>query len=236
MLPPSGPGRRGDLSKSRSTPATDGHSGRHRLGCLARRVALAVARHPAIELSRDAQPRSPRSAMSAPAPPLARSSPTRQVPRPGRRSWQDPRTRQPVRRPCAEYRIRRSDGTVLRAPERPRRVVAAPPPQRDCSCRQDSTPEFRRSASHRRSRLILGHGPCLVKGPARPRRRCPRKNRAVVQTSGHNARSPRCVKSAMNNTNRKILWIDLHREGGASRNREDKIAPAPVRRNELPPD
>ncbi len=98
------------------------------------------------------------------------------------------------------------------------------------------TSELRRSASHRRSRLILGHGPCLVKGPARPRRRCPRKTRAVVQTSGHDARSRRCVKSAMNNTNRKIFWIVLHRERGASRNREDRIAPAPVRRNELPPD
>jgi hypothetical protein len=205
MLPPAGPDRRGDLSKSRSTPATDGHSGRHRLGCLARRVATTVAKHPAIESSQDAQPRSPRSAMSAPAPPLARSSRTRHVPHHGRRSWQDPRSRQPVRKPCAEYQIRRSGGTAHQAPEWPQRVAAAPPPQRDCSSRQDSTAELRRSASHRRSRPTPGHGPCLVSGPAPLRRRCPRKNRAVVQTSGHDARSHRCVKLAMNNTNRKIL-------------------------------
>jgi hypothetical protein len=64
---------------------------------------------------------------------------------------------------------------------------------------------LRRSMSHRRARLAPGHGPCFVKGPAPPRRPCPRKNRAVVQTSGHDARSHCCVKSAMNDTNRKIL-------------------------------
>ena len=193
-----------NLSKSRSTPATDGRSGRHRLGCQARRVATAVARHPAIEGSRGAQPRSPRSAMSALAPPLARSSPTRHAPHYGRRSWQDPRSRQPVRRLFGEYRTRRSGGTAWQAPGRPRQVAAAPPPQRDCGCRQNSTPELLRSISHRRSRLAPGHGPCFVKGPAPPRRPRPRKNRAVVQTSGHDARGHLCVKSAMNNTNRKI--------------------------------
>jgi hypothetical protein len=128
----------------------------------------------------------------------------------------NPRSRQPVRRLFGKYRTRRSGGTAWHAPERSRRVAAAAPPQRDLwlSARLDSGI----AAINFSSSISAGTraGPCFVKGPAPPRRPRPRKNRAVVQTSSHDARSHCCVKSAMNNATRKILWIVLRREGGAS--------------------
>ena len=86
----------------------------------------------------------------------------------------------------------------------PRPASGAPPQQRGCKCQQESNSGI--AAIHPSSRLTAGHGPqCFAKEGAPPQCQYPRKNRAVVQTSDHDARNHRGVKSAMNDTNRKSI-------------------------------
>jgi hypothetical protein len=105
------------------------------------------------------------------APPFARSSPTRRAPHHGRRSWQDPRSRQPVRRLFGKYQTVRSGGTAWQAPEWPRRVATAPPPQRDCGCRQESDAGIAAinfpssSLAGTRAWLMLRERPCSAPTP-----------------------------------------------------------------------
>ena len=219
-------GRRGGRSEARSAPATDGRSGRHRPGSPARHDATAHARHPPIEASSGAQQRLPRSANPVPAPPLARSSPTRHGQHHGRRSRQGPRWRRPVRGSCGEHQTPQNRGIARQAPERLRQAAAAPPPPRARSHEQNPIRKSRRSTHHPRARRPPGCGRCFVRGDVQPRSSCLRKDRAVVvRSSDHDARSRHWIQSASDDTNRKISRICRVRDGGG---------PTPSRRSASP--
>jgi hypothetical protein len=193
-------------SEARSGRATDGRSDKHRLEHLALGAATTAARQLTTSASRDARLRLGRSAIPALALLLARSSPRRHLPRHGHQSGQEPRSQRPVRESGGECRIQRSGGIARQAPERPRRVACAPLPRRARSYQQDPIPQWQRSTPHPRCPPTPWRDTGLAIDPVPPRRPGPRKDRAVVRASDHDAPSRRSVKSARNDTNRKIFF------------------------------